>query len=478
MKKLNDSYKFLKALICVFAVFYSTANMVSGQEVDNRPNIILILADDLGFADLACTGSDLYQTPNIDMFAGEAMYFSQSYSAHPTCMPSRMAIQTGKYPARLGAVSHGVLGGVEAGPHDIPAEEVTIGEALQKAGYTTCHIGKWHLGDLNNWPTKQGYDTCIATNERGMPASYFYPYKKSEKSPFDVPDLADSDEEDFLTDKLADKAIDFIQQNRHNPFFINLCFYAVHTPIQAKEEKIEKYRQKLQDGMLHNNPEYAGLVEHLDDNVGKIMNAIQEEGIADNTIVLFFSDNGGLIDVTSNYPLRDGKGSLYEGGTREPLFIKWPGITEGGKICHEPVIGHDFYPTIMKMAGINEKVDVDGIDITPLLRDPEGKVDREALHWLSFPIAVHHFANPNRKPGGAIVIDEWKLIELMETPQGLKHHFELYNLKEDPGEQFDISSDYPEKVEQLKNKMMNWRKSVNAPAYDMEKQYGGDNNKN
>lgn len=470
MKKLNDSYLFFKTLICVFPVFFAATMALSGQEDDTRPNIILILADDLGYSDLSMMGSDLYETPNIDKLASQSVIFSQAYASHPTCLPSRLAIQTGKYPARLQVVNHSYKPDLQ--------EEITIAERLNASGYTTCHIGKWHLGGSNNEPTQQGYDTCIATNGAGMPASYFYPYKKPEKSIFDVPDLEDSKTGDFLTDKLGDKAVDFIQENRNNPFFINLCFYAVHTPIQAKEEKIKKYQQKIHDGMLHTNPEYAGLVEHLDDNVGKILEAIKKAGIEDSTIILFFSDNGGLIDVTSNYPLRDGKGSLYEGGTREPLFIKWPGKTEGGRICRKPVIGHDLYPTIMKMAGITEKVDVDGVDITPLLINPEGRIEREALHWLSFPIAVHHFANPNRKPGGAIAMDEWKLIELMETPQGLKHHFELYNLREDPGEQFDISSDYPEKVEQLKNKMMNWRKSVNAPAYDMEKQYGGDNNKN
>ncbi len=457
MKSFNAHNNFIKILVSVFFVFGSEKVSASSKKANNQPNIILILADDLGYSDLSMNGSDLYETPNIDKLASQSVIFSQAYASHPTCLPSRLAIQTGKYPSRLQVVNHSHKPNLQ--------EDITLAERLNASGYTTCHIGKWHIGDSNNEPTQQGYDTCIATNGAGMPASYFYPYKKPKKSIFDVPDLEDSKSDDFLTDKLGDKAVGFIQQNRNNPFFINLCFYAVHTPIQAKEEKIKKYQQKIHDGLLHTNPEYAGLVEHLDDNVGKIMNAIQEAGIADNTIVLFFSDNGGLLDVTSNFPFRDGKGSLYEGGTREPLFIKWPGTTEGGRICHEPVIGHDLYPTILKMAGINKKVDVDGIDITPLLINPEGKTKRKELHWLSFPISVHHFANPNRKPGGAIVMDEWKLIELMETPQGLKHHFELYNLKEDPVENNNIYSDNPEIAEILKDKMMQWRKSVNAPEY-------------
>lgn len=455
MKLLAKSI-LLNILLDLF-VLSSTTISASSKKANNQPNIILILADDLGYADLSRNGSDLYETPNIDKLASQSVIFSHAYASHPTCLPSRLAIQTGKYPARLNCVNHSYTG--------MPVEEITIAERLKTVGYKTCHIGKWHLGKLNQRPTDQGYDTCIATNEAGMPASYFYPFKKPAKSIFDVPDLEDSKSDDFLTDKLADKAIGFIQQNRNNPFFMNLCFYAVHTPIEAKEDKVKKYRQKLRNGLLHNNPEYAGLVEHLDDNVGKIMNAIQQAGIADNTIILFFSDNGGLIDVTSNFPLRDGKGSLYEGGFREPLFIKWPGVTQGGLVCNERVIGHDLYPTILKMAGIKKPDDIDGFDLTPLLINTEAEIERDELHWLNYTDPVHYFANPTRKPGGAIIKDNWKLIEVMETPQGLKHHFELYNLKEDPRENNDIYNDNPKIAKILKDKMLQWRKSVNAPKY-------------
>ncbi len=460
-RKHNTIQRFRKdpfwLLLIIFLYSFGLATGKEHYNREDRPNIILILADDLGYADLSMNGSDLYETPNIDKLASQSVIFSRAYASHPTCVPSRLAIQTGKYPARLNCVNHSFNG--------IPPETITISERLKTMGYKTCHIGKWHLGNLGHSPINQGYDISIATNKAGMPATYFYPFKKSAKSIFDVPDLEKSNSEDFLTDKLTDKAIDFIQQNRDGPFFINLCFYAVHTPIEAKDVKVKKYQGKLKDGMLHTNPEYAGLVEHLDDNVGRILEAIQKTGIADNTIVLFFSDNGGLLDVTSNFPFRDGKGSLYEGGIREPLFIKWPGVTKGGTVCHAPVIGHDLYPTILTMAGIKKMDSIDGVDITPLLINPKRKLKRNELHWLYFPISTHHFANPNRKPGGAIIKDNWKLIELMETPQGLKHHFELYNLKTDPGEKFDISRENPGIVKRLKNEMGQWRKSINAPEY-------------
>lgn len=453
----------MKLIFKVFmmgVMLYFTA--CTNTSLEEKPNIILIVADDLGYADLSMNGSDLYETPNIDKLASESMVFSQAYASHPTCAPSRLAIQTGKYPARLNCVNHS--------KKEMPLEEITIAERLKSTGYDTYYIGKWHLGKTGMRPIDQGYDHAFATNFAGQPASYFHPYKKKEKSNFDVPDLEDGQEGEFLTDKLAEKAIEYIEQDRDRPFFINLAFYAVHTPIQAQNEKIEKYRRKLKEGMVHTNPRYAGLVEHLDDNVGKIMDAIERSGRADNTIVIFFSDNGGFSKVTSNFPLRDGKGSLYEGGVREPLFIKWPGVTKEGSVSRQPVAGHDFYPTILSMAGAtyedNTLADIDGMDLTPLLSDPGAKLGRDELHWLSFPIAAHHFNNPNRKPGGAIIKGDWKLIELMETPQGLTHHFELYNLRDDPEEQQDVSSENPELVEELKRAMITWRERVDAPQYD------------
>lgn len=407
-------------LIIIIFTFSIQGLSMPKKDRPSKPNITLILADDLEYSDLSMRGSKLYETPNIDRLASESVIFSNAYASHPTCAPSHLAIQTGKYPARLKCVNHSYK--------EMPLEEITIAERLKQSGYKTCHVGKWHLGRESFRPANQGYDETIASNLAGMPASFFYPFKKVRESVFDVPDLADGKPEDYLTDKLTDRAIQFVHENIDEPFFLNLCYYAVHTPIEAKQATVAKYKEKVKNEMVHNNAVYAAMIEHLDSNVGRILERLKELNIDENTIIIFFSDNGDLINVTNNHPLRDAKGSLYQGGFKEPLFIKWPLFQNAGKICDEPVIGHDLYPTILSMAGISinlESNKIDEVDLLPLLKNPKSKIERDALHWHSFPISVHHFANPNRKPGSAIIKGDWKLIELVETPQGLKHHFEL-----------------------------------------------------
>ncbi|QGY47962.1 sulfatase-like hydrolase/transferase [Maribellus comscasis] len=455
---MNNVFKILRNVLFFVTFLYLPWDAISKEK---QPNIILLLADDLGNSDMNFCGSDFYETPNIDKLADESVYFSQAYASHPTCAPSRLAIQTGKYPAHLNCVNHSYK--------RMPLTEITIAERLRKGGYKTCHIGKWHLGDVGYRPSDQGYDVTITCNSKGQPASYFYPFKKPKNSGFDVPDLEDGKDGDYLTDQLTSKAIEFVQQNKEKPFFINLCYYAVHKPIEAKADMVEKYKNKIAKSEIHTNPEYAAMVENLDSNIGRIIDALTKTGLSDNTVVIFYSDNGGLTDVTSNYPLRDGKGSLYEGGTRVPLLIKWPGISKGGEVCTQPVIGHDLYPTIAKMAGIElndkELSDIDGIDITPVVSNPSAKLERNDLHWLSYPIPVHFYEAANRNPGGSLVHEDWKLIELMESTRQ-SHHYELYNLKDDPGEQQDLSSSKPEIVERLKKKMIKWQKEMDAPRYN------------
>ncbi|QDT68885.1 Arylsulfatase [Planctomycetes bacterium MalM25] len=454
-----------------------------------RMNVVLILADDLGRHDLSCTGSDLYHTPHIDRLASESLSFAQAYSSHPTCSPSRSAILSGKCPAKLGIVSHGALRKVVGGGDGtfLVPEEYTLAEALRDAGYTTGHVGKWHVGKEGKaGPKEQGFHHDLASNEFCCTGSFFYPYtKKGKDGEVDaasaVPDLADRGPEDHLTEALAEEAVEFIGAHKEETFFLNLWTYAVHTPIQAERDKVKKYKSILDnrpaDATQHQtNPNYAGLVEHLDDCVGRVMKAIEANGLADNTIVIFTSDNGGEIrnGVTNNYPLRNGKVSQYLGGTRVPLFVRWPGVTKPTAVCDTAVIGHDLYPTILGMTGVagdaTQNAAMDGRDLTPLLRDPTGaELDRDTLHWLRHPV-VFHYRNQMDEPGmgpcGSVVRGDWKLIELLPTPQGVEQSFELYNLRNDPSETTNLAEQYPGVVAELSAAMVAWREEVDAPKYE------------
>lgn len=444
-----------------------------------QPNIIIILADDLGATDLACTGSDLYQTPNIDALAASGMTFNNAYSPHPTCSPSRAAIQSGKYPARLGIVSHGERGTVIEGDGTfLPAEEFTIAEALKAAGYTTCHIGKWHTGhDGKAGPKEQGYDFDIASNEFCCPGSFFPPYtnKKEDakrQAMNKVPGLEKYGEDSFLTENITKEATDFIKAHKDEPFFMNLCYYAVHTPIQAMPDKVEKYKKMDRKNKHHRNPKYAALVEHLDDGVGGVMKALKEAGIEDDTIVIFFSDNGGAnyAGITSNHPYREGKVTQYLGGTRVPMFVKWPGVVTPGTACDVPVIGHDFYPTILKMTGAEGDPEhnngLDGKNLVPLLKQKKNKLNRDYLCWMRYPVIFHYKpADGPKGPCGSIIKGDWKLMEFYPTPHGVEHEVFLYNIKDDVSETKNLASAHPEKVEELQKAMNEWRMDVKAPDY-------------
>ena len=470
-------------LVCLILLAVFQSSFAGKENKANQPNIIFILADDLGNTDLSCAGSDLYQTPNIDRLAGDGMFFHRAYSSHPTCQPSRLSLQTGKYPARLGCVSHAALGGVTGGPVTIPKSEVTIGEALQEAGYTTCHIGKWHIGQGDDTPEFRGYDYDIASNDFCCPVNYFFPYsneKHRQNKLGAVPDLEDRTPEDFLTEAVTDEAVNFIRTHNDKPFFLNMSYYAVHTPIQAEKEKVQKYKGIITKDHKHRNATYAGLVEHLDDGVGRILDVLEEQCLTDNTIVIFMSDNGGEVfhGITKNFGLKEGKGFSYEGGVRVPMIVKWPGVVEPGTESNQRVIGFDLYPTILKMA--NTKGDkkhnktLDGYDLTPLLKDANYQLPNRELHFLRY-LSMVHFKLPvihRNRCVETVLKDDWKLMEFFEMPGGLEPFFELYNLKEDPSESNNLADEMPEKVKELQKSMKKWRKEVNAPAYDMEKFYG------
>lgn len=485
MKTQISVFKTTGILFLFFIAFISQGFSMDKNPEQQKPNIIFILADDLGFTDLGFAGSDTYQTPNIDQLATKGVYFNNAYSSHPTCQPSRLALLTGKYPARVGAVSHGSLRGVTGLGNEMPWEEVTYADALQKAGYTTCHIGKWHIGKDENNPSNRGFDVDIASNEFCCPSTFFYPFsKKSQNEHMNrlapVPDLEHRKPGDHLTECLSDEAVKFIDSHKEGPFFLNLWYYAVHTPIEAKEEKINKYKKLITMETKHNNPKYAALVEHLDDGVGKILEALEKNGIAENTIIVFMSDNGGELrnNITKNDPLREGKGFSYEGGVRVPLTVKWPRMTKENTVCDERVIGFDIYPTLLSMA--NTKGDkkhnknIDGIDLTPLLKNPDNKLKEREIHFLRY-LSMVHFKLPiiHRDRCVEIVIKgDWKLLEFFEMSRGVEHFYELYNLKNDPSETTNVVGKYPAKLEELKKSMKSWRKEVNAPPYEMEKFYG------
>lgn len=440
-----------------------------------RPNIVIILIDDLGWADVGCYGSEFYETPNIDRLASQGMRFTDAYAACNCCSPTRASVLTGKYPARL-HLTDWIPGSsfprAKLRPpnwnQELPFEEVTLAEALKPAGYVTAIVGKWHLGKAPFLPQNQGFDVNIAGNHSGAPGSYFWPYGHDDPARAKgyhggpVPDVFEGGQPgEYLTDRLTGEALKFVEANRERPFFLYFSHYAVHTPLQAKPELIEKYRTKLRRGLKQNNPVYAAMVESLDHSVGRVMEKLETLGIAGRTIVFFTSDNGGYSGYggkpggTWNAPLRDGKGSSHEGGHRVPLIVRWSGVTPPGSVSREPVTSVDFYPTILEMTGtLGEKQHngtADGVSLTPLLKQT-GKAGRDAIFW-HYP---HYNVFP-QEPYGAVRQGDFKLIEFYEDER-----VELYDLKNDPSETTNLAGRMPDRVATLRTKLAAWRKSVGA----------------
>ena len=456
-----------------------TSRVTSGPK--KKLNFVFILIDDLGWTDLGCYGSSFYETPNIDILASEAMRFTEAYAACPVCSPTRGSIMAGKYPARLGITQW--IGGSQK-PTEyadrLELEEVTIAEVLKGQGYATGFVGKWHLSPreagirANFYPDKQGFDVNIGGDWSGAPPTYFYPYKKRNRALETMPE--GGEEGEYLTDRLTDESEKFIEANKDRPFLLYLSHYAVHTPIESKQTLTDKYKakaEKLPTGerprsasvygryntrLVQDNPAYAGMVQSVDESIGRVMKKLEESGVADNTAVIFMSDNGGLSTVpregpTANLPLRAGKGWLYEGGIREPMFIKWPGVVKPGSVCDEPVTSTDFYPTMLEMAGLGlmPEQHIDGVSLMPLLKKT-GKLKRKAIYW-HYP----HYHGSGNRPSGAVRAGDYKLIEWYED-----NSVELYNLKSDIGEKHDLVKEMPEKAAELKGMLGRWLKQMNA----------------
>lgn len=448
-----------------------TVGVAVTAAAERPPNIVLIVADDLGWTDTSVYGSEYYETPHIDALARQGMRFTQAY-ASPNCAPTRAALMSGRYAPRTGIYTVGSgARGLEKFRKMIPVEnrtelrleEVTLAETLQSAGYRTAHIGKWHLGSDGHLPTDQGFGVNIAGYESGSPPKGGY------SSPYHCPHLEDGPEGEYLTDRLSREAVGFIETNRERPFFLYMCFYSVHTPIEGRPDLVEKWKGKPASGG-HNNPEYAAMINSLDDGVGRIVGAIDNGGLADDTIVLFYSDNGGVggyhragvesRDITDNAPLRGGKGMLYEGGVRVPLIVRYPGVTEPGSLCEEPVINVDFYPTLVEIAGARlPKRPLDGTSFLDLLHGEEKPGDRPPLYW-HFPGYLQGSQDIGAwrtTPAGAIREGDYKLIEFFETGRT-----ELYDISDDIGEQHDLADEEPVKRAELWNKMKAWRSAVEA----------------
>lgn len=459
-----------------------------------HPNLLFILIDDMGWKDLSISGSEFYETPNIDRIAREGMRFTDAYASCPVCSPTRASVMTGKYPAKVG-ITDWIDWGGKAHPRKgrlvdvpylkgLPDSETTLAQVLKEQGYSTWHVGKWHLGGEGSYPQDRGFDVNVGGCERGSPAGsdgngYFYPWS--------IPVLKDLDlpEDTYLTDYLTDQVVNLIEkQEEGTPFFLNLWYYTVHTPIQAKEEKIRKYEQKrldlgldkveeLREGelmpyeldherhvirrLVQSDPVYAAMIESLDENIGRILQTLEDKGVLDNTLIVFTSDNGGLSTAegspTCNTPLAEGKGWMYEGGTREPLFVRWPETITPGSTCETPVTTPDFFPTLLEAAGGNpaDHSDIDGVSLIPLFKG-ESALPRDAIFW-HYP----HYGNQGGTPGASVRMGDYKLIWFFED-----NHVELYNLREDIGETTNLAATEPIRTETMIAALQSWQHSIEA----------------
>lgn len=456
------------------------------QQKNDKPNIILFYIDDLGWMDLSCQGSEFYETPAIDKLAEQGVRFTQAYTAHPRCVPARYGLLTGRYPARARVPGKRTIG--------LKPDDFTMAEALQEGGYKTFFAGKWHLlfqTKEENMPENQGYDINIAGGKAGAPPTYFYPYRKGEKTPegqkgYLKSELHGLDEGgnkgEYLTDRLTRESVNFLKNHvagqPDQPFFLHLSHYGVHTPFEAKKELVEKYRKKLKtmkydlpeyektitgDNKLRQDfPVYAAMIESVDQSMARISATLEELGIADNTIIIFTADNGGLSTrgnnrklATSNYPLRYGKGWLYEGGIREAFIVKWPGVTKAGTVSDAIVSGTDIYPTVLSMAELplRPREHLDGENIVEAIKGKTFKREKP-LFWHS-PLG-----RPKRtgdENSSAVRIGDYKLVDWYD-----QNRVELFNLKEDISETNDLSEEMPGKTSDMLQILRHWRNEIDA----------------
>ncbi len=459
------------------------AGAVGARAASQPLNFVVILADDLGWADVGCYGADLHQTPNIDRLARMGVRFTDAYAAAPVCSPTRAALLTGKHPARLHMTTwfensanpvkdRKLIPPVTVG--NLPHEETTLAEALHEHGYLTALVGKWQLGEAGYYPETQGFDVNIGGTHWGAPQSVFYAYRGNRYFGGELrsgPPLECGKPVEYLTDRLTDEALRVIDHAGRQPFFLYLSHHAVHTPIEAKTADVERFRARLRAGMHHSNPTYAAMTWSLDESVGRVLAKLEERGLAGQTVVVFLSDNGGALQtsrqevITDNAPLRSGKGALYEGGVRVPFIVYWPGVTPPGAVSHEPVVSTDLYATLLEMAGLGSsparRCGIDSVSITPLLRDPAARLNRQDLYF-HYP---HYY--PTTTPVSAVRSGPWKLLEFLED-----NRVELYHVGKDIGEKEDLARRMPEQAATLRRRLHTWRESVGAQMPQPNPAYG------
>jgi arylsulfatase A len=439
-----------------------------------RLNVVMLLADDLGWTGLNCFGSDLYQTPHLDQLARTGMKFTDAYAACTVCSPTRASVMTGMYPARLHLTDF-IAGQnrpfarlqIPDWTKQLEHKHVTIAEALSAAGYATAQVGKWHLAPKSNAAQydaqHHGFDVQVLKppGTRG----YFLPQRGNQETTSRT----------YLTDYLTDRAVEFIDHTKDKPFFLYFAYHTPHTPIQGRADLVEKFKRLVDAKAVHTNPVYAAMVHSLDQSVGRVLKQLELCGVADRTVVIFTSDNGGLTQrygkpdgYTDNKPLRRGKGSAYEGGVRVPTIIRWPGVTTAGSVCDEPIMTIDYYKSILELTGVSGRAEhnasVDGVSIVPLLRDPTATIDRN-LFW-HYP----HYHAGGDSPYSAIRSGRWRLIEFHED-----RRVALYDLQKDVGERTSLAVSMVAKAQQLRDELHAWRSRVGAqmptpnPNYDPER---------
>ncbi|MCR9200874.1 MAG: sulfatase [Planctomycetaceae bacterium] len=448
------------------SVFVPLLLLLPSGNAAEQPNILFIFLDDFGWRDTAYMGSDFYETPHIDRLAAQGMVFDNAYSAAANCAPARACLLSGQYTPRhqifnvgtkpRGSARHRRLEHI-GGTDVLDPKIVTWARRLQQAGYTTASMGKWHL---SNDPVPYGFDINIGGSHSGSPPRGYYP-------PHNVPGLKDAPKDEYLTDRLSDEAVSFIRQHQDKPWALYLTHFAVHTPLNARKDLVAKYEAK-KPGQLHNHVAMATMIEAVDQGVGRIQAVLEELQLVDNTVIVFFSDNGGYGPATDMKPLKGYKGTYYEGGIRVPFFVKWPGVVEPGSECHEPVIGVDIYPTLCEMAGTALPGDqaVDGVSLMPLLDGSKTSLGDRPIFW-HFPAYLQAYQvwdeqrDPlfRSRPCSVIRSGRWKLHQYFESGD-----LELYDLDSDIGETNDLSQSRPEVTADLLARLTAWRKDIAAPV--------------
>jgi len=449
----------------------------------SAPNLILILIDDLGCRDLGAFGSSFYETPNMDRLVREGMRFDRAYASCPVCSPTRASLMSGKSPANVGVTQW--IGGHTEGKlrdvpylHYLPLEEKSLATALREGGYQTWHVGKWHLGDEAFYPEQHGFDANIGGCHFGHPPNGFF-------APYDPLPIANAPAGEYLTDRLTEEALRLIRGRGEKPFFLNLWHYAVHTPIQAPADLVEKYREKarrlgldrldpFEDGgempflnhggvrisrrQFQSDPVYAAMMENLDLNIGRLLEVLESEGIADDTLVVFTSDNGGLSSAqgspTCNLPCAEGKGWCEEGGVRVCQMARWPGVIPAGSATEVPVTSMDIYPTFLEAAGLPllPAQHEEGVSLLPLMRGDAEGLPRESLFW-HYP----HYSDQGGRPAASMVEGDWKIIECFETKRTA-----LFNLREDPGEKQNLADREARRLTRMSARLKSWQRDVEA----------------